>query len=871
MSIAKRIAFQALRLAVLASVCLGNRVHAQKAWFVDGYHGGIYGHYPDWNTRFMVDTLKQHPAWKISLEIEPETWDSAKTNDPLAYAELRELAADQSPNGRIEFVNPTYAQAYLWNITGESIIRQFQFGIKKVREHFPNAAFATYASEEPCFTSALPGILSSLGYKFAVLKNPDTCWGGYMRAFGGERVNWIGPDGTSIQTVPRYAIEALQSRSTWQTIAWNNSQSYLDAARRAGIEHPVGMCLQDAGWKKGPWLGDPAQRDSEYVTWRGYFQNVAVQTPVQDWNLSQEDVHVSLVWGSQVLQKLAQQVRSAENRLILAEKMASLAHLYAQLPYPSRSLDEAWRSLMLAEHHDCWIVPYNGRAGNTWADKVSRWTATTQTNSAEAIEQSVRALEGEGSNTKPIYVRVFNALGVTRTDLVTIPFPSNRLDYSVTALNDDKHEIPAQLVSSADSGSKVLVFRAKIPPLGFNTFQVQPAFARKTPVGARATLQQDGTLLLETDLYLMVLDPAKGGIIRSLKSKTSNRKEYVDANSPRAFNEIRGRFHEGEGQFRSRIESPAAIKILENGPVRLAVEVSGKVGNYPFTEIISVVQGQRRIDFNLRLDWVGNPGIGSLFGQNQRWLQEENQRAFYDDRDKLLVLFPSNLKAPKVFKNAPFDVTESTLTNTFFTTWDGIKNNIILQWMDVVESSGNHGLAILTDHTTSYVHGTDHPPGLVLQYSGLGLWGRRYGIAGPSTVHYAIIPHVGRWDKAGIPTESAAWNEPLLVGLMGTPVPEKASRGSILDLTGTGWEITSMTVEGKSLLLRLFNAEGDAIPKQLALNGHADSIELVTLAGTLDSHLSGKPFTNGRTIIPLSIPRFGFRTLKIDNFSPNKE
>ena len=247
---------RARTLALLAVACLGRVGISETAYFADGYHGGVYGHYPDWNTRFMADMLKQHPRWKLNLEIEPETWDRVRTNDPAAYQEFKALVADQSSQGRIEFVNPAYGQPYLWNLSGESCIRQFLYGMRKVREHFPGVVFTTYSSEEPCFTSALPGILTSFGFKYAVLKNSDTCWGGYTRAFGGERVNWVGPDGSTIPAVPRYAIESLQPGSTWQTIAWNNSTAYLDAARQAGIAHPVGMCLQDAGWKNGPWLGE---------------------------------------------------------------------------------------------------------------------------------------------------------------------------------------------------------------------------------------------------------------------------------------------------------------------------------------------------------------------------------------------------------------------------------------------------------------------------------------------------------------------------------------------------------------------------------------------------------------------------------------
>ena len=72
------------------------------AYFIDGYHGGIYGHIPSWQTRFMVDQLRAHPDWKINLELEPESWDSIALKDPQAYTEFSGLFADQSAEGRIE-------------------------------------------------------------------------------------------------------------------------------------------------------------------------------------------------------------------------------------------------------------------------------------------------------------------------------------------------------------------------------------------------------------------------------------------------------------------------------------------------------------------------------------------------------------------------------------------------------------------------------------------------------------------------------------------------------------------------------------------------------------------------------------------------
>ncbi|MDN3669825.1 hypothetical protein QWY93_10865 [Echinicola jeungdonensis] len=101
-------------------------VSAQKAYFVDGYHGGVYGHYPKWQTQFMVDKITEHQDWRINLEIEPETWDSVKVYDPEAYKAFQEAMTQAGFAERIDIVNPSYAQSYLFNISGESIIRQFE-------------------------------------------------------------------------------------------------------------------------------------------------------------------------------------------------------------------------------------------------------------------------------------------------------------------------------------------------------------------------------------------------------------------------------------------------------------------------------------------------------------------------------------------------------------------------------------------------------------------------------------------------------------------------------------------------------------------------------------------------------------------------
>jgi alpha-mannosidase len=272
------------------------------------------------------------------------------------------------------------------------------------------------------------------------------------------------------------------------------------------------------------------------------------------------------------------------------------------------------------------------------------------------------------------------------------------------------------------------------------------------------------------------------------------------------------------------------------------------------------------IDVRLRIDWKGNVGIGESGGSSP---DKEVRKPYYDDRYKLLALFSPAFEVGKVYKNAPFDVTESRLDNTFFNRWDSIKNNVLLNWVDVEDAGGKFGLALLSDHTTSYVHGEGYPLGLTVQYSGNGIFYRNYSIDGPTEIRYALLPHAGRWDVAGVETASVRWNEPLVV--MGSDQRAGAARvHSFLRPVTKGWEITSMRMEGRDLLVRVFNAAGDGRTGTLQMGFKADEVWVEELDGRKVRRLevvSGPANASIRTnaAIKLSMPRFGVRTLRFIN------
>ncbi len=808
-----------------------------KSYFVDGYHGGIYGHYPvEWKTRFIVDQLNKNPDWKIGLEIEPETWDTVSVRTPEAFQAFASLLSQ----GRMEYTNPTYAQPYLYNIQGESIIRQFSYGIASLRRHFPGITFTTYAVEEPCFTSALPAILQGFGFRYISLKCPDTCWGGYTAAFGGETVNLIGPDGTGITTVPRYACEQLEPGSVWQTTAWRNDRAYLKACRQAGIGNPIGMCYQDAGWRNGPWLGKN-NSGSEYTLWSDYISSVAHDTPQENHRFTQEDIRVNLMWGSQVLQRIARQVRSAENALIVAEKMAAIAMLDTTLKPDTTyfsSIDEAWRQLMLAQHHDSWIVPYNKLWNyGTWADAIALWTDSAL---QSADQEITRAADATAAGDTPM-MKVFNTTSHPRHEVVEAGLPPDLIasDIIITLTAPDGSTVPTRRLSRDR-----ISFQAEVPPFGYTTYAIT-----ETSGNSGEAQKTDNLPTIENDRLRLNFNLDRGGTISSLLLKDGSMTEFAPADICRfALGELRGFFYD-EGCFRSSTETKASIISVERSPLGETITLGGEIAGNPFRQTYRLTPGSNRIDCNLHIDWQGNPGIGEYRETDWR----NDRRAFCDDRFKLCLLLPSAFNPGRLWKDAPFDVCLSSQDSTFFNRWSDIRHNVILNWIDTADSLSAHGLGLISDHTTSYVHGPGHPVALTVQYSGPGLWGPDYAITCPTEINYAIVPHNAAYGAEAMATESQLFNEPLqAVVSPGSGIP--ANR-SMLSVDGEGYRLSAVHPElDGSVTVRIHNTHGD---KPAALIPHIP----VRIAET---DLNGTPCGASYSgAISATIPRNGFRTYSL--------
>ncbi len=857
-------------------------------YFADGYHGGAKGHMPAGAWRDILNTMRRIPAWKLGLDIEPESWDALLRDDPESYRELKAYLESPQPIPRIELLGATFSQPYGWAVNGESNIRQLTRGLEMLRRHFPKAPVETYAVQEPCWASCLPQILRSLGFTAAVLKDPGTAWGGYSAGFDAEVVHWVGPDGATIPTVPRYACEEL--RHVWETESGNPTPEFARKCVEHGIPHPAGTYLQDLGWVAKPKASGDYIR---YVTWREYFTTIA-DPPAKSWKFSIEDILTTLPWGEKTLQLVAQQERSAENRILAAEKMAAIAWMEARTEWPAAELTEAWDNLLWAQGHDPWITATTRSGRQAWAFQVAAGTMQTEETANAIVNRACSVLAGQGAapqgdRLQTQWLRVMNTLAAERDELIEVSFSTDRGTRSVRVLDAQGEEVPSQLIptrrydASGPAGGRrfdapvrglapgeslnaaTVLFRARVPGIGSHLFRLEPQTEDAKPqtgsTGARTA--PDGSIELENDLYRLRFDPSKGGAITSLFAKKLS-KEFCDPANERAFNEYRGYFI-SQKQWHSSTEQPARVTVLENGPLRARVRVSGQVGGVPFQTTVMLAEGQRRIEFQVRFNYEQETWIGDPWDIKPEDRRSEPRRSSNDGRWKLQAFFPATLANQAIYKNAAYDVCKSRNADTFFQRWDEIKHNLIINWVDLFDEQQKVGLAVLSDHTTAYTHGPQHPLALVLGWGWEGgfWWGKR-PLQGTTQIGYALVPHAGLWDEAGLWQQTAESQEPLVpIMLEGAPRGNGGVR-SLVHVEAPGVEIPTMQVDSGRALVRLFNAAGPESEFAVSFLARPSRVELVELSGKPIRELPVRRGSDGRYAVHLAMPRFGLRTLRCE-------
>ncbi|HEY6242848.1 MAG TPA: glycoside hydrolase family 38 C-terminal domain-containing protein [Pyrinomonadaceae bacterium] len=410
-----------------------------------------------------------------------------------------------------------------------------------------------------------------------------------------------------------------------------------------------------------------------------------------------------------------------------AEKASVAAAWLGSRPYPIERLNNAWTLVMGGQFHDLLPGTATPKAFEfAWNDDVIAMNqfASVLTSAASGVAS------GLNTQTKGTAIVVYNPVNVPREDVVeaAVSFAQDG-PKAVRVIGPDGTAVPAQL-----SNGKVL-FLARVPSVGFAVYDVQPA---ETPGPSALKVTESS---LENNRYTVKLD--EHGDVSHIFDKKINR-ELLSApirlavltDNPRQWPAWNMDFEDEQRPPRTYVSGPVKVRVVENGPVRVAVEVIREAEDSKFVQTISLSEGDagNRVEFSNVIDWrAKQANLKATFA-----FSAANKVATYN-------WDIGTIQRPNA-EERQFEVASH-------------------QWIDLTDESGSFGATVLTDCKNA----SDKPDEKTIRLTLLRTPGTRGAYADQSSqdwgrheIVFGVAGHAGDWRKGQTDWQAYRLNQPLI-------------------------------------------------------------------------------------------------------------
>ena len=359
-----------------------------------------------------------------------------------------------------------------------------------------------------------------------------------------------------------------------------------------------------------------------------------------------------------------------------AEKASVAAAWMGGRPYPQQRLNDAWFLVMGGQFHDTGAGTATPRsyefaqnddiiASNQFADVFTDAT------------QSV--VSGLDTKLAGIPLVVFNPLNITREDVVEAALPAGTSAQAFKVTGPDGKETPAQV----ENGK--LLFLAKTPSVSYSVYDIRPASSAEKSSELKVSESS-----LENARYRVQINPA--GDVTSIFDKTVN-KELLSApmqlalsnDAPKQWPAWNMDFDQEQAAPIAYVGGAAKVRVIENGPVRVAVEVSREANGSKFVQTVRLSAGDagNRVEFGESIDW-------KTLSAN------------------LKAVFPLSAGNPNATYN--WEVGTIQRPNAYDRQFEVASHH----WIDLTDQSGSYGATILTDVKNASDKRDDHTLRLTL-------------------------------------------------------------------------------------------------------------------------------------------------------------
>jgi alpha-mannosidase len=343
-----------------------------------------------------------------------------------------------------------------------------------------------------------------------------------------------------------------------------------------------------------------------------------------------------------------------------AEKASVAAAWMGGRPYPQKRLNDAWTLVMSGQSHDTAAGTATPRAyefaQNDDVIALNQF-ADALTSATEAVSSALN------TQTVGSPVVVYNSLNIPREDIVEaeVHFPGG-MPKAVKVFGPDGKEVPAQI----ESGK--VIFLATAPSVGYSVYEIRPTASPELSTELKVTQSS-----LENARYRVTLNAA--GDVSSIFDKSLN-KELLSApmrlailnDAPQQWPAWNMDFDQEQAAPRAYACGQARVRIIENGPARIAIEVTRETEGSRFAQTVRLAAGDagNRVEFSDVIDW--------------RTLSAN-----------LKVVFPLTAANPTATYNWEIGTVQRP------TAFDRQFEVASHHWIDLTDKSGTYGATILTD------------------------------------------------------------------------------------------------------------------------------------------------------------------------------
>ncbi|MDQ0972536.1 alpha-mannosidase [Neobacillus niacini] len=676
----------------------------------------------------VLHLMRQYPEYRY-IHTSPQLYKYLKEDYPEIFEKVKEKIA----SGEWEITGGMWIEPDTNIPSGESLVRQIQFGKRFMKEEFGIDTKVVWLPDVFGYSWALPQIMRKSGIE--TFMTTKISWNQY-NLFPYDTFNWRGIDGTEMLThfitTPEEGaraytyngmVEPRSVKGIWETYKQKdvNDELLLAFGWGDGGGGPTKEMIEAAlAMKNLPGL-PKVQMDTAEAYFERLRDRVKDQTlPVWDGELYLE--YHRGTYTSQASLKKAN--RKAEITYHNAEWLSAISNLNLSKPnYPHAVLNEGWEMLLLNQFHD--ILP--GSSIRQVNEDARNDYATVQAIGESVLTEVKGTIDQEIQLDQDSLV-VYNSLSFNRDGLIELPV-SSFISETTTIVDEEGNQLPAQVIQT-DQGKQVLLEVKNVPALGYKAFKL----AQSSKDSSDLVIKTD---YIENDFYQIRFNPQ--GQITSLFDKRNGREvisEGARGNVLLTFEDKPMNFDAWDidlyyQEKMCEIDHLTSVEVQEVGPIRGSLKLTWAFYDSTITQFITVYKHSPRIDFRTKVDW------------------QEKQTL-------VKVAFPVNVRSTKATYDIQFgNMERPTHWNT---SWDQARFEVAAhKWVDL--SEGNYGVSLLND--CKYGHDIkDNVIRLTLIKSSIAP--DETADRGLHEFTYSLVPHNGDWREGEIVKEAYQLNFPFI-------------------------------------------------------------------------------------------------------------